>query len=210
MDSRQEPRQYSISELEEECGLPRRTIHYYIQRELLPPAVGSGPTAFYTDEHLTRLRLIALWKDSSLQLRGIQNLLDQMSYADMQRIESELMTAQEGRGRWRSTPPSDVFGVSSPSPGASAAAMEDTSAPRPSASSPPRRRFGWWKREEESAAPIDDLEDSATWRRVPIVRGLEIHFRPGGGRDFADRVRQLIRFAHRIFAEEIRKERKGK
>ena len=51
---------YSISQLEEETGQQRRTIHHYISRGLLPKAEGSGPKAYYTREHYLRLRLISL------------------------------------------------------------------------------------------------------------------------------------------------------
>ncbi|HVC33267.1 MAG TPA: helix-turn-helix domain-containing protein [Chloroflexota bacterium] len=51
---------YSIAELQTETGASRRTIHFYVQQEILPPPVGAGPRAAYDDGH--RLRLLAVPK----------------------------------------------------------------------------------------------------------------------------------------------------
>jgi len=52
------PRTYSIAQLSEDTGFSKRMIRWYVSAGILPPANGRGPTAFYTDEHLRRLRAI--------------------------------------------------------------------------------------------------------------------------------------------------------
>jgi DNA-binding transcriptional MerR regulator len=49
---------YSIGDLAGLAGATARTIRYYVAQGLLPPPVGVGPGAHYTDDHLGRLRLI--------------------------------------------------------------------------------------------------------------------------------------------------------
>lgn len=51
---------YSIAELAAETGATRRTIHFYVQQEILPSPIGAGPRATYDESH--RLRLLAVPK----------------------------------------------------------------------------------------------------------------------------------------------------
>lgn len=76
---------YEMAELEEETGLPARTIRYYISRGLLAPAYGRGPSATYDLGHLLRLRLIQRYRDERRPLDEIRERLGQMSDADVER-----------------------------------------------------------------------------------------------------------------------------
>jgi AcrR family transcriptional regulator len=56
-------RALTISELERESGVPRRTIYYYVRLGLLPEAQKASPTrALYTEDHLALLRDIRALK----------------------------------------------------------------------------------------------------------------------------------------------------
>ena len=57
---------YSIVQLAELAGVNRRTIRYYVQRNLLPPPFGSGRGSYYDESHLERLLEIR-----DLQLKGV-------------------------------------------------------------------------------------------------------------------------------------------
>jgi DNA-binding transcriptional MerR regulator len=48
----------TIGELEEQSGVPRRTIYFYVQQGVLPPPNGAGLGARYGPEHVDRLRAI--------------------------------------------------------------------------------------------------------------------------------------------------------
>jgi DNA-binding transcriptional MerR regulator len=63
---------YSIQDLCEQTSLPRRTIHFYVQQGLLPPPVGAGVAAHYTDIHLLCLQLIPLLRRKGLRLDDIR------------------------------------------------------------------------------------------------------------------------------------------
>ena len=63
---------YTIQDLCDRTGLPRRTIHFYTGQDLLLPPVGAGPGAYYTAEHLARLRLIPLLRRQGLRLDEIR------------------------------------------------------------------------------------------------------------------------------------------
>jgi AcrR family transcriptional regulator len=67
---------YKISEVEKVSGLPRRTIHFYIQSGLLHPPLKTGKTmAYYDDQHLQKLRLIQKEKSEGSPLFAIKQEL---------------------------------------------------------------------------------------------------------------------------------------
>ena len=67
--------QYSIGELSELLGISRRTVRFYVQRDLIPKPVGLGRSTYYTDEHLIKLREIARLQDMGLALDSIALIL---------------------------------------------------------------------------------------------------------------------------------------
>lgn len=68
-------KQYTIEDLCELTGYPRRTIRYYIQEGLLEPPAGRGRGGFYFDSHLKRLREIKSLQDRGLKLAAIFEVL---------------------------------------------------------------------------------------------------------------------------------------
>ncbi len=67
---------YRISDLERLSGLPRRTIHYYVQSGLLHPPLKTGKTMAYYDEgHLQKLQMIQKQKSSGSTLFAIKQKL---------------------------------------------------------------------------------------------------------------------------------------
>ncbi len=67
-----------MRELEKASGVGRETIRYYIREGLLPePARASRNSAFYSDDHVNRLRAIKrLQEERFLPLAVIRNLLE--------------------------------------------------------------------------------------------------------------------------------------
>ena len=84
---------YTIQDLCDRTGLPRRTIHFYTGQELLPAPVGAGPGAYYTEDHLTRLRLIPLLRRQGLRLDEIRQKFQALSADECTRLLSSLETA---------------------------------------------------------------------------------------------------------------------
>jgi DNA-binding transcriptional MerR regulator len=61
------PRIYRIDDLME-VGFSRYQIHRLVHLGVLPHAHGRGPTAYYTDEHVNRLKAIARERDQRCTL----------------------------------------------------------------------------------------------------------------------------------------------
>jgi AcrR family transcriptional regulator len=69
-------RALTISELERESGVPRRTIYYYVRLRLLPEAQKASPTrALYAEDHLSLLRDIETLKAEGLRPAAIRTRL---------------------------------------------------------------------------------------------------------------------------------------
>ena len=96
-------KQYTISEIESDTGITRRTIHYYIKEKLIPPAhrpkdeAGAGGGAYYSDDHVIRLKLIKLMKNDHFKLLGIREALDGMTISQMEDIHRR---AKVGNANW--------------------------------------------------------------------------------------------------------------
>ncbi len=78
--------QLLIGELAKRAGVTPRTIRYYTSEGLLPPPTTRGKYAYYSDEHLRRLRLIARLKEEYLPLSAIRGRLATMSAAEADRL----------------------------------------------------------------------------------------------------------------------------
>lgn len=82
-----------MRDLVRESGLPRETIHFYIQQGLLPKALKTGRnTALYTEDHLERLRRIKeLQERQFLPLRAIRAVLDDTADEDFTPEQEDLV-----------------------------------------------------------------------------------------------------------------------
>ena len=67
---------YNLETLTRMTGVSRRTIRYYIQREVLDPPFGGGRGAYYTAEHKERLEQIKKWSDQGVPLIHMKAMLE--------------------------------------------------------------------------------------------------------------------------------------
>jgi DNA-binding transcriptional MerR regulator len=68
-------REYRIGELARAAGISVRTLRYYQERKLLPPPRHEGRIAWYSQAHLSRLRVIGQLLDRGHTLGGTGELL---------------------------------------------------------------------------------------------------------------------------------------
>jgi len=78
--------EYTIQELSELTGLPRRTIHFYVQQEIIPPPEGAGLGAYYTDNHLLRLKLVPVLRQQGLRLDDIREKFQGVGEAELGKL----------------------------------------------------------------------------------------------------------------------------
>jgi DNA-binding transcriptional MerR regulator len=68
-------KKYTIEELSNLTGLSRRTIRYYIQKNIIKPPSGRGRGGFYYDSHLSNLLKIRSLQEKKLNLNSIKDIL---------------------------------------------------------------------------------------------------------------------------------------
>jgi DNA-binding transcriptional MerR regulator len=79
----------TIDDLEKHSGLSIRTLHYYMQKGLLPSPDKRGKYASYSQEHLDRLDLILILKEMHLPLNEIRELLDSLTPEEIQHYRDD-------------------------------------------------------------------------------------------------------------------------
>ncbi len=92
---RDRQRSYRMRDLVLKTGLQRKTIADYMKRELVPRPVGLGSNAFYSERHLTRLRLLTLLKRGGVPQKEWPEFLARLGSND----ESALVRSA-GRLAW--------------------------------------------------------------------------------------------------------------
>ncbi|MBO4317958.1 MAG: MerR family transcriptional regulator [Mailhella sp.] len=66
---------FSLDELSSLTGIPKRTIRFYMQMELVPKPEGANRGAYYLPSHLDRLLEIQKWQKAGISLQRIGELL---------------------------------------------------------------------------------------------------------------------------------------
>jgi DNA-binding transcriptional MerR regulator len=72
---------FTIDELAALSGVPSRTIRFYQSKGTLPAPERRGRVAYYSDEHVERLRVIAELQDRGLRLDAIRDALTEVNRA---------------------------------------------------------------------------------------------------------------------------------
>jgi DNA-binding transcriptional MerR regulator len=68
-------REFRTEDLAREAGIPVRTLRFYREKRLLPPPRREGRIAWYSEDHLARLRIISDLLERGHTLGGIAELL---------------------------------------------------------------------------------------------------------------------------------------
>lgn len=76
--------EYTIDDLAARTRVPSRTIRFYQAKGALPRPSVKGRTAYYSDVHVERLKLIADLQDRGLTIRAIRDLVARMDRGDLE------------------------------------------------------------------------------------------------------------------------------
>lgn len=86
------PMRYRVDELAARCGISVDTVRFYQTKGLLPPPERKSRVAWYTTEHLERLRRVRDLKRKGFTLISIRRLLD----GELDRADEALVEALAG------------------------------------------------------------------------------------------------------------------
>ena len=170
-----------IKELCDRGKVTPRTVHYYIQQGLLPPAGSTGSGARYTAEHLDRLKLIRLLQNEHLPLAEINRRLRGLGAEQVRSVLEERQKASESlRG----------------------SALDYVRSllnhqPRIGKELPSERSSSGLSPEPRAEPALGRSQ----WERIDLSDGLELHVRRPLTRQQQRKLEKLLAAAREIFAE---------
>jgi DNA-binding transcriptional MerR regulator len=182
---------YDIKELCAEAGVTARTVHFYIQQGLLPPAGSQGPGAKYDLGHMARLKLIKLLQKEHLPLSEIRRQLESLDDAKVQALVSEQSShcqpANSSAVEYIRSVLTGTRHVTS-QPAAGGLFRSQTAAP---------------SLEERTAAySTRRLAERSQWERIVLASDVELHIRRPLSRSQNRKIEALIQHARETLKEE--------
>ena len=91
--------EFDLKTLCDDTGVSPRTVYFYVQQGLLPPADGAGRGARYSEVHRDRLRLIRQLQDQHLPLAEIRKQIEGLSQNELSQL------AERAEDRAEALPP---------------------------------------------------------------------------------------------------------
>lgn len=175
-----------INELCEKAAVTPRTVHFYVQQGLLPPAGAPGPGARYGEGHVSRIKLIRLLQKQHLPLAEIAKRIKGLSDEQVSGLLAETKGRRpEGRG----TALDYIRNVLSESQMSPHEAI-------PSAS--PRMRYSALLA-APSSTPAPTGPARSQWERFTLADGMELHIRRPLSRVEQKQFEKLMAAARKIF-----------
>jgi DNA-binding transcriptional MerR regulator len=179
---------FDITELCARADVTPRTVYFYVQQGLLPPAGSPGPGARYSEGHLARIRLIRLLQTQHLPLAEIARRTKGLSD---EQIAALIAQTKQRRTDARGSALDYIRGV---------LAEPRTQANTTHSSAPhtvkPRSILGL---ADGAAVPV--VAERSQWERYTLSDGLELHVRRPMSRVEQRRFDKLIAAARKIVGD---------
>lgn len=179
----------TLTDLADVADVTPRTVRFYIAQGLLPPPIGTGSAATYTDVHIHQLKAIKSLQQQHLPLAEIRARLQ-----------------HEPRSAPKATAPSSALDYLDSVLGRSSAPAATAQLP---ASSPPTSSAS--RAPPAVAAPVSPSSlaqvqavappSRSTWERHQLIPDVEIHVRRPLSRDVQRRLDRLLDYARQLFEE---------
>lgn len=195
---------FLVHELAEQAQTTVRTIRYYTDEGLLPQPEIQGKFAYYTQNHLNRLKLIRRMKDSYLPLREIRQIMASLADEEVgKRLQEQALSGTKSETELN--PPQPAPQAGSKALEYISRLMEEQAVFRsketrvPPQSSQPANRNAAISSMNDSSGASSFLSEGENWQRISLARGVELHLLTPADMDTTNRIRQLIAFAQKLF-----------
>ena len=185
---------YSLAELARVTGVTPRTVRYYIVQGLLPGANDTGPSAWYEERHLSRLRLVRELQRQHLPLAEIRARL--AGLADDEVLE--LIEAQASKPAASDGSALDYVRA------LLGTARRDAPSPRVLRAYEVEPGTVFSVATPPSATPKEPAPtaERSQWDRIALTNDIELHVRRPLSRLDNRRVERLITIARQVLGEE--------
>ena len=180
-----------IKELSERARVTPRTVHFYVQQGLLPPAGAPGPGARYGEGHVSRIRLIRLLQKQHLPLSEIAKRTKGLTD---EQVDALLAETKQRRSEARGSALDYIRSV-----------LAEPGAPRAQSLREPQASYGSPSSSLEAAhkssssAPAGSARSQ--WERFTLADGMELHVRRPLSRLEQRHLDKLMAAARKIFDE---------
>ncbi|MEO8077633.1 MAG: MerR family transcriptional regulator [Acidobacteriota bacterium] len=169
-----------INELCKRAGVTPRTVHFYVQHGLLPPAGSTGPGARYGEGHVSRIKLIRLLQTQHLPLAEIAKRTKGLTD---QQVDGLIAETVQRRARPAASALDYIRSV------LSAADASKADAPRTA-----RESIG-----TQQPAPALTPPARSQWERFTLADGIELHVRRPLSRGEQRQLDALMAAARTVF-----------
>lgn len=179
---------FDLKALCDQTGVSPRTVYFYVQQGLLPPAEGAGRGARYTDVHRDRLRLIRQLQDQHLPLAEIRKQIDSLSDRDLSRLAER--SARGAKATPSRTSAADYI----------SAVLSGTGAHAPDSS-----LTALVARSGAPAAPPPahtSTSERSQWDRIVLAPEIELHVRRPLSRVMNRKLERLLELAREVMKEQ--------
>jgi len=180
---------FDIKELSERARVTPRTVHFYVQQGLLPPAGAPGPGARYSEGHVSRIRLIRLLQKQHLPLSEIAKRTKGLTD---EQVDALLVETKQRRTEARGSALEYIRSVLAEPGTPRAESVRDSQAlyGRPS---------GALAGAHQSSSPAPAASARSQWERFTLADGMELHVRRPLSRLEQRHLEKLMAAARKIF-----------
>jgi len=195
---------FDITELCERASVTPRTVHFYVQQGLLPPAGSPGPGARYGQGHVSRIKLIRLLQKQHLPLAEIAKRIKGITDEQVDALVAETKQRRaEGKGSALDyirnvLAESKAPGIDTARPAARGLmrpSMAD-SVPIAALAASPEMLRATAAASAPSAAPA-----RSQWERYTLADGMELHIRRPLSRIEQKQFEKLMTAAREVFED---------
>jgi DNA-binding transcriptional MerR regulator len=180
--------EFDLKTLCDDTGVSPRTVYFYVQQGLLPPADGAGRGAKYSEVHRDRLRLIRQLQDQYLPLAEIRKHIEGLSQQELSRLAEDTDSrAQPPQHSAAEYIRSVLSGQGTPDT-ARAARNSLSARGTPPSSSP------------STSGHVSPGERSQ-WERIALAPEIELHVRRPLSRVMNRKLERLLEFARALMKE---------
>ena len=176
---------FDITELCERASVTPRTVHFYVQQGLLPPAGSPGPGARYGQGHASRIKLIRLLQKQHLPLAEIAKRIKVLTDEQVDALVAE---TKQRRAEGKGTALDYIRSV-----------LAESKAPGPDASRTASR--GLARSSSANSAPAAAPAARSQWERYTLADGMELHIRRPLSRIEQKQFEKLMAAARDVFDE---------
>jgi DNA-binding transcriptional MerR regulator len=215
--------QFTLKELVKAAEVSERTIRYYIQEGILPPAQGAGPASRYGLEHLSRLLLVRRFKAALLPLSQIKQLFAELALDELEAVadhyQAELTSLPTVLDEVVSQPVKERAEPETDDALSLENILRERSAPPPTYPG----ELAVFSLPQETPVLLGDINDAETlqqtaspnvledidlniagrWNRIVLAPGLELQYQEGGLQDTPEgrqRLARLLELAKQLYS----------